>query len=83
MGSYNTVSDKEEKLVECEEVEEVSIVDFVFGDKLHMNEEKPSSLSIYLMNLWNRGAHGKEQTRGEAIFSTTWKQIGEIYLSYS
>src|ERR1044072_10062356 len=81
MGSYNTVSDKEEKLVECEEVEEVSIVDFVFGDKLHMNEEKPLSLNIYLMNLWNRGAHGKEQTRGGAIVSTIWKKISEIFLN--
>src|ERR1044072_2233765 len=81
MGSYNSNGDKEENLVECEEVEEVSIVDFIFGDKLHMNEEKPLSLSIYLMNLWNRGAHGKEHTRGKVIFSTTWKQISEIFFN--
>src|ERR1044072_3116641 len=73
--SYNTLDDQEGKLVECEEVEEVSIVDFIFGDKLHRNDEKPLSLSIYLRNLWSKGAHGKEQTRGGAIVSTSWKQI--------
>src|ERR1044072_616222 len=75
--SYNTLDVQAEKLVECEEV---SIVDFLFGDKLHRNDEKPLSLSIYLRNLWSKGAHGKEQTRGGATVSTSWKQISEIFL---
>src|ERR1044072_3253373 len=79
--SYNTLDGQEGKLVECEEVEEVSIVDFIFGDKLHRNDEKPLSLSIYLRNLWSKGAHGKEQTRGGAIVNTSWKQISEIFLN--
>src|ERR1044072_1179700 len=81
LESYNSKGDQEEKVVECEEVGEVFIVDFVFGDKLHMNEEKPPSLSIYLMNLWSIGAHDKEQTRGGAIVSTIWKQTSENFFN--
>src|ERR1044072_4290346 len=78
--SYNTLGDQEETMVEYEEVEEVSLVDFIFGDKLQRNDEKPLSLSIYLRNLWSKGAHGKEQTRGGAIISRSWKQSSEIFL---
>src|ERR1044072_9309075 len=81
LESYNTLDDQEETMVKCEEVEEGSIVDFIFGDKLHRNNEKSLSLSIYLRNLWSKGAHGKEQTRGGAIVSTSWKQISEIFLN--
>src|ERR1044072_6268173 len=73
----NLVERQKEQVVGYDDLKEVPIVDFVFGDKLMVNKEKPSSLSIYLMNLWNKGAHDKEQTRGEAIVSTTWKQISK------
>src|ERR1044072_2243346 len=42
------VVEKKEQVVECEERKEVPIIDFVFGDKLMVNKEKPLSLSIYL-----------------------------------
>src|ERR1044072_88578 len=81
LESYNSKGDQEEKLVETKEVEEVSIVDFVFGDKLNMDEVKPPSLSIYLLNSWSKEVNGKGQTRGEDVVSTAWKQISENFFS--
>ena len=69
---------QKEQMVECEELKEVPIVDFVFGDKLMI--EKPLSISTYLMNLWSQGAQGKEQARGN-IFGSTWNQIRENFLT--
>src|ERR1044072_8426788 len=77
----NLVERQKEQVVGYDDLKEVPIVDFVFGDKLMVNKEKPLSLSIYLMNLWNKGTHVKEQTRGEAIVSTTWKQISENFFN--
>src|ERR1044072_5415552 len=42
----NMVVEQKEQVVECEERKEVPIVDFVFGDKLMIDEEKPPSISI-------------------------------------
>src|ERR1044072_629594 len=70
----------EERVVECEELKEVSIVDFVFGDKLMIDEEKPPSIRIHLMNLWSTGIQGKKQARGN-IFGSTWNQIRENFLT--
>src|ERR1044072_5920660 len=55
------VDEREEQVVECAELKVVSIVDFVFGDKLMIDEEKPPSIRIYLMNSWSKGVQGKEQ----------------------
>src|ERR1044072_5118151 len=71
------VERQKEQVVGYDDLKEVPIVDFVFGDKLMINKEKPLGLSIYLMKLWSKGAHDKEQTRGEAIVSTTWKKISK------
>ena len=49
------VDEQEEQVVECEELKEVPIVDFVFGDKLMIDEEKPLSIKTYLMNSWSKG----------------------------
>ena len=48
------VNEKEEQVVECEDLKEVPIVDFVFGDKLMIDEEKLPSIRIYLMNSWSK-----------------------------
>src|ERR1044072_6328325 len=72
---------QEEKVVECAEFKEVPIVDFVFGDKLMINEEKPLSIRTYLMNSWRKGVQGKEQTRGGEVLSTTWNQTKENFLT--
>src|ERR1044072_2943146 len=45
----NMVGEQKEQVVECAELKEVPIVDFVFGDKLMINEEKPLSIKTYLM----------------------------------
>src|ERR1044072_6535827 len=55
------VVERKEQVVECKELKEVPIVDFVFGDKLMIDEEKPPSIGIYLMNSWSKGVQGKEQ----------------------
>src|ERR1044072_4433920 len=57
------VVEQEEQMVECAELKEVPIVDFVFGDKLMIDEEKPSSIRIYLVNSWSKGAQGKKQAQ--------------------
>src|ERR1044072_7961359 len=72
--------EQKEQVVECEELKEVPIVDFVFGDKLMIDEEKPLNIRIYLVNLWSKGAQGKEQARGN-IFGSTWNQIRENFLT--
>src|ERR1044072_8910185 len=41
----NTVGEQEEQVFECEKLKEVPIVDFVFGDKLRIGEEKLLSIS--------------------------------------
>ena len=56
------------------------IVDFVFGDKLMIDEEKPPSIRIYLMNSWNKGVQSKKQARGN-IFGSTWNQIRANFLT--
>src|ERR1044072_4486784 len=69
------VVEREEQMVECAELKEVPIVDFVFGDKLTIDEEKPPSISTYLMNSWSKGIQGKEQAQIGNIFGSTWNQI--------
>src|ERR1044072_564220 len=75
------VDEQEEQVVECEELKEVPIVDFVFGDKLMIDEEKPLNISTYLMNSWSKGVQGKEQAQIGNIFSSTWNQIRENFLT--
>src|ERR1044072_6931441 len=74
------VDEREEQVVECAELKEVLIVDFVFRDKLMINEERPPRIRIYLMNSWNKGVQGKEQARGN-IFGSTWNQIRENFFN--
>ena len=74
------VVEQKEQVVECKELKEVPIVDFVFGDKLMIDEEKPPSIRIYLMNSWSKGVQSKEQARGN-IFCSTWNQIRENFLT--
>src|ERR1044072_1176931 len=74
------VVEQKEQVVECKELKEVPIVDFVFGDKLMIDEEKPPSIRIYLMNSWSKGVQSKEQARGN-IFGSTWNQIRENVLT--
>ena len=71
----------EERVVECEELKEVSIVDFVFGDKLMIDEEKPPSIRIHLMNLWSTGIQGKKQAGEWNNFGSTWNRISEKFLN--
>src|ERR1044072_625447 len=72
----NMVEEQKEQVVGSEELKEVPIIDFVFGDKLMIDKEKPPSISNYLMNLWRTGAQGKEHARGN-IVGSTWNQIRE------
>src|ERR1044072_2859520 len=71
---------QEEQVVECAELKEVLIVDFVFGDKLMSHGEKFPSIRIYLMISWSKGAQSKEQARGN-IFNSTWNQIRENFFN--
>ena len=66
------VNEKEEQVVECEDLKEVPIVDFVFGDKLMIDEEKPLNISTYLLNSWSKEVQGKEQARGGNVLGSTW-----------
>src|ERR1044072_924218 len=75
------VVEREDQMVECAELKEVPIVDFVFGDKLMIDEEKPPSIRIYLMNSWSKGVQGKEQAQRGNIFGSTWNQIRENFLT--
>src|ERR1044072_1247205 len=75
------VVEQKEQVVECEERKEVPIVDFVFGDKLIIDEEKPPSISTYLMNLWSTGIHGKKQAGEWNNFGSTWDRISEKFLN--
>src|ERR1044072_6799849 len=72
---------QEEQVVECAELKEVPIVDFVFGDKLMSNEEKHASIRIYLMNSWSKRVQGKEQAQRGSIFSVQHgTKSGRIFL---
>ena len=75
------VVEQKEQVVECEERKEVSIVDFVFGDKLMIDEEKPLNISIYLMNSWSKGVQSKNQARRGNVLGSTWNQIRENVLT--
>jgi hypothetical protein len=77
----NMVGEQKEQVVECEERKEVPIVDFVFGDKLIIGEEKPPSISTYLMNLWSTGIQGKKQAGEWNNFGSTWNRISEKFLN--
>src|ERR1044072_8521197 len=75
------VVEQKEQVVECEERKEVPIVDFVFGDKLIIDEEKPPSISTYLMNIWSTGIQGKKQAGKWNNFGSTWNRISEKFLN--
>ena len=68
-------------MVECVELKEVPIVDFVYGDKLMIDEEKPPSIRIHLMNSRSKGVQGKEQARGGNVLGSTWNRISENFLN--
>src|ERR1044072_892075 len=74
------VVEREEQVVECDDFKEVPIVDFVFGDKLMIDEERPPSIRIYLMNSWSKGVQCKGQARGN-IVGSTWNQIRENFVT--
>jgi hypothetical protein len=69
-------------VVECEDLKEVPIVDFVFGDKLRIDEEKPLNIRTYLMNSWSKGIQGKEQARGGNALGSTQNQISENFINH-
>ena len=46
----NLVERQKEQVVGYDDLKEVPIVDFVFGDKLMVNKEKPPRIRTYLMN---------------------------------
>ena len=75
------MGEQKEQVVQCDEFKEVPIVDFVFGDKLMIDEEKPLSIRIYLMNSWRKGVQGKEQVRGGDNLGSTWNRISENFLN--
>src|ERR1044072_3160682 len=74
------VVEQKEQVVECADFK-VPIVDFVFGDKLMIDEEKPPSISTYLMNLWSTGAQGNEQAGEWNKFGSTWNRISKKFLN--
>ena len=51
---------KKKQVVDCEDLKGIPIVDFVFGDKLRIDEEKPLSIGTYLMNSWIKGIQRKK-----------------------
>ena len=63
-------------MVDIEVLEEISIVDFVFDDKLTMNSEKPQSFIIYLTNLWSKGDIAFSKGR-----KYSWKNIDKSSLT--
>ena len=46
-----------------------------------INEEKPPSIRIYLMNSWSKGVQGKEQAQRGNMFGSTWNQIRANFLT--
>src|ERR1044072_498221 len=81
LESDTMVGEQEDQVVGCKELKEVPIVDFVFGDKLSIDEEKPQNISIYLMNSWSNGVQGKEQVRGGDVVNSSCHQISENVLN--
>src|ERR1044072_8014384 len=77
----NMVGEQEDQVVGCEELKEVPIVDFVFGDILRIDEEKPQNISMYLMKSWSNGVQGKEQVRGGDVVNTLCHRISENALN--
>src|ERR1044072_8601777 len=73
--------EQEEQMVECNELKKMSIVDFVFGDKLMIDEEKSPSIVTYLMDLWSTGAQGKEQAGEWNNFGSTWNRNSMKFLN--
>jgi hypothetical protein len=77
----NMVGEQKEQVVECDDLKEVPIVVFVFEDKLMIDEEKPLSIRIYLMNSWSKGVQSKKQARGGNVLGSTWNQISENFIN--
>ena len=77
----NLVSEQEELVVECEDFKEVPIVDFVFGDKLMIAEERHISIRLYLKNSWSKRVQGKEKARGGNFLGSTQNQICENFIN--